>query len=280
MDQDVLYIADRHKKEFTYPIHNHDVFELNFVENAAGVRRIVGDNSEIISDLDLVLITSPNLEHVWEQYHCQSKDIHEITVQFKFDLDNGFLKKNPLMPLRQMLKRAQKGLAFHWHAIAQVYSRLIHLSSISDRFEAVIQFMSILNTLAQSEEAHTLASTSHAHVELDDESRRIIKVKGYIAEHYMDELRLADIAAMVNMSQSAFSRFFKLHTGRTLSEYIIDVRMSNAIRMLVNTTETISNICYDCGYNNLSNFNRHFLHKNDCTPKEYRERYRKIKVLI
>ena len=73
--KDVLYIAERHKKEFTYPIHNHKVFELNFVEHAPGVRRIVGDSSEVIGDYDLVLITSPDLEHVWEQGDCTSDDI-------------------------------------------------------------------------------------------------------------------------------------------------------------------------------------------------------------
>ena len=66
VETDALYIADRHKKEFSYPVHNHDVFELNFVENAAGVKRIVGDSSEVIGDFDLVLITSPTLEHAWD----------------------------------------------------------------------------------------------------------------------------------------------------------------------------------------------------------------------
>ena len=107
MEKDALYIADRHKKEFTYPIHNHEVYELNFVENAAGVRRTVGDSSEIIGDYDLVLITSPNLEHVWEQYHCKSNDIREITVQFKFGLEqDDFLSKNPFAAIGRMLREA------------------------------------------------------------------------------------------------------------------------------------------------------------------------------
>lgn len=80
MGKDVLYIADRHKKEFTYPIHNHSVYELNFVENAAGVKRIVGDSQEVIGDFDLCLITSADLEHVWEQNDCHSEDIREITI--------------------------------------------------------------------------------------------------------------------------------------------------------------------------------------------------------
>ena len=89
MGKDVLYIADRRKKEFTYPIHNHQVYELNFVEHAAGVRRIVGDSNEVIGDFDLVLITGPDLEHVWEQNTCTSEDIREITIQF--DINFGEL---------------------------------------------------------------------------------------------------------------------------------------------------------------------------------------------
>ena len=79
-DKDCFYIAERYKTEFTYPIHNHSEFELNFTEKAAGVRRIVGDSSEVIGDYDLVLITGKDLEHVWEQNDCHSKEIREITI--------------------------------------------------------------------------------------------------------------------------------------------------------------------------------------------------------
>ena len=81
-DRDCFYIADRRKTEFTYPIHCHAEFELNFTEHAAGVRRVVGDSSEVIGDYDLVLITGKELEHVWEQNECTSTEIREITIQF------------------------------------------------------------------------------------------------------------------------------------------------------------------------------------------------------
>lgn len=85
-DRDCFYIADRRKTEFTYPIHCHAEFELNFTEHAAGVRRVVGDSAEVIGDYDLVLITGKELEHVWEQHECDSKEIREITIQFSPDL--------------------------------------------------------------------------------------------------------------------------------------------------------------------------------------------------
>ena len=97
-DKDCFYIAERYKTEFTYPIHNHSEFELNFTEKAAGVRRVVGDSSEVIGDYDLVLITGKDLEHVWEQNECRSKEIREITIQFSSDLQELTCMVRQLQP--------------------------------------------------------------------------------------------------------------------------------------------------------------------------------------
>ena len=281
MGKDALYIADRRKKEFAYPIHNHDAYELNFVENANGVRRIVGDSSEVIGDYDLVLITSPDLEHVWEQHKCVSQNVREITIQFKFGLgDDDFFEKNPFSNIRHMLNEARKGLCFPLATIVKVYEKLDRMSSITDGFEALMQFLDILNILSRSEGARALATTSYAKVTIEDDSRRILKVKNYINENYMYELKLATLADLANMSPSAFSRFFKLHTGRTLSDYIIDIRMGVATRLLLDTNDTIAEVGFNCGYNNLSNFNRIFKRKKGCSPSEFRENYKKIKIIV
>lgn len=281
MGKDVLYIADRHKKEFTYPIHNHSVYELNFVENAKGVRRIVGDSQEVIGDYDLCLITSPNLEHVWEQNECHSDDIREITVQFDFSMsDETLFGRNPYASITRMMQEAKKGLSFPLQAIMKVYGMLDTLSSIKDGFYAVQQFLTILYELSRCENARTLASSSYAKVTVEDDSRRILKVKNFISKNYMDELRLPELASLAGMSSSAFSRFFKLHTGRNISEYIIDLRLGYAARMLVDTAKSISEIGFDCGFNNLSNFNRIFKKKKGCSPSEFRESYHKTRIIV
>jgi AraC-like DNA-binding protein len=281
MGRDSLYIADRKKKEFTYPIHNHEVFELNFVEHAAGVRRIVGDSNEVIGDYDLVLITSPDLEHVWEQNTCTSEDIREVTIQFYVDLsEEGFLMRTPFHSLRKMMLEARKGISFPLDDIMRVYPQIDSLSSVKDGFYAVMQFYSILYELSKSTKARTLATSSFAKVEVESDSRRVLKVKNYIAKNYRDEIRLSTLADIAGMSPSAFSRFFKLSTGKNLSEYIVDVRLGNATRKLVDTTDAISEICYTCGFNTLSNFNRLFRKRKGCNPTEFRERYQKTKVLI
>ncbi|MBR1461904.1 MAG: helix-turn-helix domain-containing protein [Prevotella sp.] len=281
MGKDVLYIADRRKKEFTYPIHNHEVYELNFVEHAAGVRRIVGDSSEVIGEYDLVLITSPDLEHVWEQHTCESDDIREVTIQFDAGIvENSIFERNPFISMRRMFNEARKGLAFPLNAIMRVYKEIDTLSAMQDSFYTLIQFLSILYELSRCPGARTLASSSYAKVAVEDDSRRILKVKNFIAKNYMDEMRLAQLADIAGMSPSAFSRFFKLHTGRNLSEYIIDIRLGYASRLLVDTSRSISEISFDCGFNNLSNFNRIFKRKKGCAPSEFRENYQKTRIIV
>lgn len=281
MGKDVLYIADRRKKEFTYPIHNHEVFELNFVEHAAGVRRIVGDSNEVIGEYDLVLITSPDLEHVWEQNECKSEDIREVTVQFDIDFsDSSIFGRNPFNSMKKMMLEAQKGLCFPLDAIMRVYQQLDTLSSVKDGFYAFTQFLTILYELSKCDGARTLASSSFAKVEVSSDSRRVQKVKNFIEQHYKDEIRLNQVSDIAGMSPSAFSRFFKLHTGRNLSEYIIDLRLGYASRMLVDSTHSIAEIGFSCGFNNLSNFNRIFKKRKGCSPSEFRENYHKTRIIV
>ena len=279
--KDSLYIADRRKKEFTYPIHNHEVFELNFVERAAGVRRIVGDSNEVIDEYDLVLITSADLEHVWEQNTCTSEDIREVTVHFYVDLsDDGVLSSTPFYTMRKMMLEARKGLAFSLNDIMRVYPLIDSLSSVKEGFYAVTQFYTILYELSKSTHYRTLASSSYAKVDVSSDSRRVLKVKNFISKNYMDEIRLNTLADIAGMSPSAFSRFFKLHTGRNLSEYIIEMRLGYASRRLVDSTRGVAEICYDCGFNNLSNFNRIFKKKKGCSPSEFRENYHKTRIVV
>jgi len=281
-DQDFMYVADRHKKEFDYPIHCHDIMELNFVENAAGARRVVGDCSEVIGDYDLTLITSSDLEHVWEQHECHSGDIHEVTIQFviHFEDEHSIFHTNPYKSIYHMMMRAKRGLAFSMPAIMSVYHRLARLSAMDDKFYMAQELLSILYELSKFDDAHELSSSTFAKVDVSSESRRVLKVKDYINTHISDSLRLEQLADLVGMTPTAFSRFFKLRTGKNLSEYIIDIRLGLAARRLVDTADSVSEICWSCGFNNLSNFNRLFRSRKGCNPTEFREKYQKTKIIV
>lgn len=280
-DKDCFYIADRRKSEFTYPLHSHNEYEINYIENAEGVRRIVGDSVEIIGKYDLTLIAGEDLAHVWEQHDCTSKNIREITIQFSKDLFFGnFINKNQFNSIRKMLQKAQKGINFPMETIMKVYPMLDTLSAEKSGFYAVIKLLTILYELSLCNNCHTLASSSFVHIEESTDSRRIRKIYEYINQHYSEEIRLDDLANIVGMTPVALSRFFKLRTGKTISDHIIDIRLGNAIRLLVDTSNSIGEICYDSGFNNLSNFNRIFKKRKDCSPKEFRENYRKTKMII
>lgn len=280
-EKDCFYIVERHKTEFTYPLHQHKEFELNFIEKGKGVRRIVGDSVEEIGDYELVLLGGEDLEHVWEQGSCTSKDIREITVHFSGDIfGEGLLSKNQFASINRMLQRADHGLSFSIGTIMKVYSALDTIADASERFVQFLKFMYILYELSVADDARVLASSSFSHTERETESRRVQKVKEYVNEHYSEPLKLSDIADLVGMSPVAFSRFFRHRTGRTLSDYITDIRLGYAARMLVDSSRNISEICYECGFNNLSNFNRTFKAKRNYTPREFRAMFKKNKVIV
>lgn len=276
-EYDCMYIADRKKKEFDYPIHTHEEYELNFIMNASGATRIVGDSQETITDFDLVLITGKELEHAWLQGDCKSeKDIREITIQFKWDFsEDSFLGRAQFSPIKRMMRDAQNGLAFPMEAILAVYPDLECLSTEAQGFTSVMKFLAILYRLSQIEGARTLSSSSFANVKNGSDNRRVTRVQQFINKNYRQNINLKSLANIAGMTGVAFSRYFKLRTGKTLSDYIIDVRLGHAARLLVDTSDGIGEICYACGFNNVSNFNRIFKRKKKCTPKEFRECYRK-----
>ena len=280
-ERDCFYIVERHKSEFLFPLHCHREYELNFIEGGKGVRRIVGDSVEQIGDYELTLVTSPTLAHAWEQGICTSGDVREITIQFHPDLfSERLLDKTQFQSIQLMFKRAERGLSFPIKAIMKVYPLLDSLSAEKDSFDQLWRFMRVLYELSNSPGARELASTSFADVREDEESRRITRVKQYVEEHYAEQIRLGTLASLAGMTPSAFSRYFRQHTGRTVVDYIVDIRLGHAARLLIDTTDTVSEICYQCGFNNLSNFNRTFRSRRGSTPRDFRTLFRKNRVFV
>lgn len=279
-NEDCFYLVDRYKDRFTYPLHKHDEIELNFVQKCAGARRVVGDSIEELGEYDLAIIGS-GLEHVWEQGDCTTSPIREITLQFSPELfGENFLNKKQLKSVHSMLDNAKHGIAFDMTAIMKVYGMLDEITHLQSGFYRVMKILSILYELSIDNNYHLLSSSSFSHIKVSADSRRVQKVEEYINGHYNADIRLQTLADIVGMTPTAFSRFFKLRTGKTISEYIIDIRLGIASRKLVDTTMSIAEICYDCGFNNVSNFNRIFKRKKGVSPKSFRENYRKHKVII
>lgn len=279
-EKDCFYLIDRYKDRFTYPIHRHEEYELNFVSNCNGARRVVGDSMETLGMYDLVLIGN-GIEHGWEQHECISDKIREITIQFSSDLfGSSFLVKTQLSSIRRMLDLSSNGIAFTVESIMRVYHKLDNLTKIESGFYRMLELMSILYELAEDGHYRKLSSSSFASLKPAGDSRRVQKVQDHINKHYKEDIRLNDLADLVGMTPTAFSRFFKLRTGRSISDYVIDIRLGHASRQLVDSTTSVAEICYECGFNNVSNFNRIFKKKKGNSPKVFREIYQHHKMLV
>ncbi|WP_207434282.1 AraC family transcriptional regulator [Sabulibacter ruber] len=276
---DCFTLFSRVKQEFNFPLHYHEDFELNFIYNAAGAKRVVGDHVEVIDDYELVLVGS-NLPHGWFTHQCKDKEIKEITIQFHRDLfDEKFLRRNQLSFIRALLERASKGISFSRETKEAFKPRLEALTQ-KGGFDSVLELISILHDLSISRNMRTLSNSTFTSDQFNYYSRRIEKAFEYMQTYYDKDVSLADVAKVVNMPEVSFSRFIKKRTGKTFIESLNEIRLGHASRMLIDTTETISEISFKCGFNNLSYFNRIFRRKNGCTPKEFRQNYSGSRVFI
>jgi AraC-like DNA-binding protein len=282
-NHDCFLIIDRTKNKFSYPVHVHPEIELNFIENAKGAKRIMGDSIEEIDDLELCLIGSEKLEHGWVDFESESEisPIHEITIQFHSDLFIGsLLTKKQFHSLAVMFENAKKGLVFSQPAIGLVKEKLKTLANNKNDFFSVLDLLYILYELSIDNDARILCNSTFVDEIEVSESKRVQKLINYIEANYKNVLRLGEIATKFGFSEVSFSRFIKKRTGKNFVEYVNDLRLGMASSKLVNSNSSIAEICYECGFNNLSNFNRIFKNRKGCSPKEFRDNYTKIRKFI
>ena len=269
---DCFTIFSRVKSEFDFPMHCHEELELNFIMNAKGAKRVVGDHIDEIDDLELVLVGS-NLPHVWQTHKCKSKEIREITIQFHKDLfDDKFLRRNQLSFIRNMLEKSARGILFSTQTIEQIKPRLMILNQ-KQGFDSVLELLSILHDLSISRNMHTLSDATFSNAELSYNSRRIERSIEYMNQNFQKPITLTEVAKLANMTDVSFSRFFRSRTGITFMDSLLEMRLGHASRLLIDTTQSVAEVAYNCGFNNICNFNRLFKKKKGCTPKEFRESY-------
>lgn len=276
---DCFTLFSRKKKHFDFPLHHHEEYELNLILNAKGAKRIVGDHVALIEDAELVFI-GPNLDHGWFDGEAAEREIREVTIQFNQDLiADSLLKKNQLNFINNMFERSRQGILFPPDVIQRLQGRIIALANKTG-FDSVLELFSILHDLSTARNVVVLSGTSHNKEIFNYNSRRIRKAYEYMNQHYQDPISLSEVAKAINMPESSFSRFIKKRTGRTFTDSLNDIRLGHASRMLINTTDTIAEIAFKCGFNNISNFNRIFKRRKNTTPKHFRENYSGTRIFI
>ncbi len=278
-ESDCFTLFRRSKTHFDFPLHYHEEYELNLILNAKGAKRIVGDHVASIGEAELVLVGS-NLYHGWFDGACERTDITEVTIQFHRNLfHEEFLQKNQLSFIRTMLEKSRKGILFSADTIFSVKNRILDLKDKTG-FDSVLELMSILHHLSKSTGMCTLSSEGFDDQLENSNSRRIARVFEYLNTHYNKPIRLSEMAAQANMHEASFSRFVKKSTGKTVVESLNEIRLGHATRLLIDTNQNIAEIAYNCGFNNISNFNRIFRRKKNCTPMEFRVNFSGSRVFV
>lgn len=272
---DVFVLLDSINKGFDYPIHNHPEYELNLVMGASG-KRIVGDSTRKYHQSDLALI-GPYLFHKWDN-SIRKGTIDEpcrvITIQFDMHLfESQFLLKQPFHQIRALLKSSYRGIQFKGKTFEKARDLMIRLADASG-IERVTLFLQLLDFLSKSVEIEYLASEGFDITSLQTSSTRLHAAYQYLIKNFTRQsLNIEEVASKVNLSGSAFSHFFKKCTNKNFTRFLIDMRLGYACKLLVSSDDLISQICFQSGFNNVSNFNRLFKKYHHCSPYEFRKLY-------
>lgn len=271
-ENDCFAIFPRLRNNLDVPLHFHSNFELKFILNGGGGKRIIGNHEGMVEDMELVLI-GPNLYHSWQTDRCPNENIREVSIQFHKDLfDKKFLYRNQMVHIKNMFENSQRGILFSRETAKRLADRITNLSRYSG-FESAMELFSLLYDLSISKNNIMMSDPGYLCEDSNNQSEKIEKIFDYMNNNYYRDISLKDIAKLFGMSGSSFARIIKKWTGMTFVNILNEVRVAHATKMLINSTSTISEIAYQCGFNNLSYFNKIFKEKRNVSPKQYRKDY-------
>jgi AraC-like DNA-binding protein len=252
--------------------HFHPEYQLTLVIKSFG-HRLVGDNIAPLHPGDLVLIGS-NLPHVWQQEQSRRGNpehaVHAVIVRFlETFAGNDFLQIPEMEPVLRLLRRSARGFQVTGATREIVADKMRRLPEASG-LERISGLLSILAVLARSRELKPLASPGFVTTLNESDQGRMQRVCDYINSHLTESIERTRVAREAHLSVGAFSRFFKLRTGKTLPQYVNEFRVGRACRLLGEQDCKVTQIALECGFANLANFNRRFRAITRLTPLHYR----------
>jgi AraC-like DNA-binding protein len=270
--QSAIKVKWQQKPHFTYPWHFHSEYEIIYVIEGTG-SSFVGNSIEGFRAGDMALLGS-NLPHFWrsdEKYHSKEskENINYIVIQFSNELfSDSFFQFVEFQIIRDLIKRAERGIRFDESFSVIAGKKIIKIAK-SKGFKQFILLLELLHDFGKTNRYQLLASESYNEQEQNFSNDRMTKVLHYINTSYQQKVELERVASIANLHPAAFCRYFKEKTGKSLSEYLNDMRLGYACRLILDGNMSISQICFESGFNNLSNFNRTFKKHTSYTPTEY-----------
>lgn len=256
--------------------HYHPELELHYIIKGQGVR-FIGDNVNNFDDGELLLLGA-NLPHMWrcnEGYFQQGSELtaEAVVVQFLPDfMGNDFLEKSESEPISRLYSLAKSGMEIHGETKEKIIP-LMYDSVKEDGLPRMLHIFTMLEILSKSKDLSPISSAIN-YKGNEEEKDRINKICNYALNNYRHKISLEEIAEVANLSSTSFCRYFKLQTKKTFRNFLNEIRISHAKRLLIEDRDiTTESICFECGFNNRSNFFRHFKAITGITPIEYRQQY-------
>jgi AraC-like DNA-binding protein len=251
---------------FQFKWHYHPEFELTYIVKGNGYR-IVGNSYEPFADGDLVLLGS-NLPHTWSGKADGDVNSDAIVIQFSSEFISPFLEFNESILIKNMLESSLRGINFE--PDEQLVTKIIEITN-TNGVDRILKLISILDILSKKQIKLIAPNTFHNVVSKKSEVR-INKVCLFIQNNFQNKIYLKEVADLIYLTESNFCKFFKKATGKTYSDYVNEIRINEASRLLIQSDKTISQISFECGFETLSYFNRVFLNKKGITPSLHRKR--------
>jgi len=258
----------------TSPFHFHNLCELVWIEKSYG-KRIVGDSIDNFEDGDLVLM-GPNLPHIWlndkiYQQELKGNNVKSTVIYFPSDfLLNLTDEQHILNPTADLILRSARGLTFYGETSKEVIKILSNISE-KEGFKKIIHFLQAIEILSISNEYNYLASLSFKNSYDEKDTTRINKVYQFLMQNFQRDISLKEVADLCNMTTNSFCRFFKSRTQKSLTRFINELRIGHACKLLQNEENGIADVCYQCGFNNLTNFNKFFRSITGKKPSDYKK---------
>lgn len=248
--------------------HYHPEVELVYINSGVGKRQ-VGTHLSNYQDGDLILIGS-YLPHTGFTKGFEENQ-KEIVIQFKPDIfENAFQNFEELKIINKLLELSKKGIVFSGSIKEDIGLRMEGLQYES-QLDAFLTFVKILYDLAKENDRKILNAEGYAFISSPSDNKRLKTIFNYIRDHFMEPIALEDISTQVFMTPQSFCRFFKKSTNKTFTAFLNEYRINHATKLLSETDDDIKSICYESGFNNLSNFFRNFRRITQLTPNAYRD---------
>lgn len=275
----IFVIRHLQEKHFDPVWHAHYEYQLFVVLEGTGTR-FIGDSIKAFRPSELIF-TGPHLPHLWrsdESYFDKKSKLTTSGIVIYFNenfLGDHIMEKEEMVMLKKLFTKSMRGLEFYGQKKLQVVSMMQELPQLQG-IESVIHLLRILEILSHTKEYHYISSKAYDNVFNENETDRLNQVYEYVLKNFRRKISLEELADLLCMTPTSFSRYFTTKNNKPFSKFVAEIRIKHACKLLTETEDSISQICYECGFNTLSNFNKQFKDIMLKKPTQYKEEFMSI----